>query len=211
MRIGILGAGKVGGTLGVRWARNGHSVVFASRSPESPEVQKLIAAAGASACSGSNAQSAAASEVIVLTTPWEAAQQVLKSAGDLAGKILIDATNPVPGLEGLSLPNTTSAAEKIAEWAPQAKVVKAFNTVGYNIMADPSFKDHKAAMFYCGDHADAKASVHGLINELGFDALDAGPLKQARVLEPFALLWISLAVKCGFSRNIAFELLRRPS
>ena len=94
----------------------------------------------------------------------------------------------------------------VAQWAKGAKVVKAFNTVGANVMADATFEGGPVAMFYCGDDAPSKRVVTAPIKELGFDA---GPLNQARVLEPFALLWISLALKYGYSREIAFRLLRR--
>jgi predicted dinucleotide-binding enzyme len=97
----------------------------------------------------------------------------------------------------------------VAQWASGAKVVKAFNTVGANIMADPSFEGHKPVMFYCGDDDQAKQVVKQLISELVFEAVDAGPLKQARLLEPFAQLWISLAYAQGMGREFAFELLRR--
>jgi predicted dinucleotide-binding enzyme len=110
-------------------------------------------------------------------------------------------------LAGLEIGTTTSGAEQVASWAPGAHVVKAFNTVGFNIMENPNFGNARPVLFYCGDHADAKQTVHQLIADLGFDAQDAGPLKQARLLEPFAMLWISLAMKGG--REIAFQLLKR--
>lgn len=210
MKIGIIGSGHVGSTLGTRWAQNGHEVVFSSRHPDSPEMQQLLARAGHNACSGSPHEAAAASEVVLLATPWPATQDALTHAGDLTGKVLIDATNPLrPQLDGLALGTTTSAAEQVAQWSPGARVVKAFNTVGANIMADPQFGSAKVALFYCGDEAEAKRITHQLAAELGFDALDAGPLTQARVLEPFALLWISLALAHGYGRDIAFQLLRR--
>jgi len=209
-KIGIIGAGNVGGVLGTRWAKSGHTVVFGSRKPESEEIKILVSGAGATASNGTIAQAVSASDVLLLSTPWPAAEEALKSAGDLSGKILIDATNPVrPQLDGLLLGNMTSGGEQVAAWAPEAKVVKAFNTVGNNVMANPEFSAGKVAMFYCGDDAEAKRTVASLIGELGFDPLDAGPLTQARLLEPFALLWISLALKYGYSREIAFEFLRR--
>jgi predicted dinucleotide-binding enzyme len=97
----------------------------------------------------------------------------------------------------------------VASWARGAHVVKAFNTVGANIMSNPRFGQVAPVLFYCGDDAGAKKTVHGLVAELGFDAVDAGPLTQARLLEPFALLWISLAYGAGLGREIAFQLLRR--
>ncbi|HUA82762.1 MAG TPA: NADPH-dependent F420 reductase [Bryobacteraceae bacterium] len=210
MNIGIIGAGNVGGTLGRRWARNGHRVCFGSREPDSEKMRALLAEAGENATAASNAETASASEVLLVATPWDAAEKTLRASGNLAGKILIDATNPLlPGLDGLAVGGTQSAAELIAKSFPGAKVVKAFNTVGYNIMADPAFDHGRVAMFYCGDDSDAKKKVGGLIGELGFEALDAGPLRQARVLEPFALLWVSLALKYGYTREIGFQLLRR--
>ncbi len=210
MNIAIIGSGNVGGTLGTRWAQGGHQVVFVSRNPASPEMKELIGRAGPHARAASAAEAAAASHVVLFATPWEATEAAIASAGDLAGKIVIDATNPLySDLSGLSVGTTTSAAEKVHLLATGAKVVKAFNTIGYNIMADPRFGGDKAAMFYCGDHADAKQVVKQLATELGFNALDAGPLTQARVLEPFALLWISLAYQAGFGREIAFKLLQR--
>src|SRR5437016_518241 len=101
------------------------------------------------------------------------------AAGDRSCKILIDATNPVlPDLSGLSVGNTTSGGEMVAQWARGASVVKAFNTVGSNIMSNPAFSGRHAALFYCGDDQGAKKTVAGLVSELGFEALDAGPLTQ---------------------------------
>lgn len=210
MNIGIIGSGNVGGTLGTRWARNGHRVVFATRDPSSTAVQNLAADAGPTASVALAQEAASSSAVLLVSTPANATASALAACGDLTGKIVIDATNPLlPTLNGLSIGTTTSAAEELAAAFPSARVVKAFNTVGYNIMADPTFEGHKVAMFYCGDDAAAKSAVASLIAELGFDALDAGPLSQARLLEPFALLWITLALKHGYTREIGFELLRR--
>jgi len=212
MKIGIIGSGNVGGTLGKAFARIGHEVTFGFRSVDDPQAEALLAQAGNSAKIGTLAQAAEAGSVVVLATPWEAAEEVLTSTGDLAGKILIDATNPLlPGVAGLAIGTTTSAGEMVARWAKGARVVKAFNTIGFNIMADTGFPDGKPALFYCGDDAEAKSVVGGLARELGFDALDAGPLTQCRVLEPFALLWISLAMKYGYGRDIAFQFMRRPA
>ena len=166
MKIGIIGAGNVGRHP---WQalriQNGHAVCFASRT------------------TGNNAECAASSDVILLATPWPAAEEAIRSCGDLTGKIVVDATNPLlPTLDGLRLVGcTSSAGEQVAQWARGAKVVKALNTVGYNIMENPSFSGGRVAhVFYCGDDAAAaKKTVATLIEELGFEALDAGPLAQA--------------------------------
>lgn len=210
MRIGIIGSGNVGGTLGTRWAKSGHAVAFSSRNPGSEEMKRLIEAAGSTARAVSVREAAMDSEVLLLATPWPATRDALASAGDLSGKILIDATNPLlPRLDGLEVGTTTSGAEQVAGWARGARVVKAFNTVGFNIMADPRFHGRGATLFFCGDDPAAKQVVHGLAAELGFEPEDAGPLARARVLEPFALLWIMLAMTPGHGREFAFELMKR--
>ena len=210
MRIGVIGSGHVGGTLGARWAKNGHSVVFSSRDPRSAEMKRLIEGAGSNTRAATVPDAVNSSDILLLATPWGAVRDALAAAGDLPGKILIDATNPVlPRLAGLEFANSTSGAEQIAEWVPGAKVVKAFNTVGFNIMANPRFEGRGALMLYCGDDAPAKQPVRELAAELGFDPVDAGPLPRARLLEPFALLWITLSVSSAHGREFAFQLLRR--
>jgi len=214
MNIAIIGSGNVGGTLGTRWSKLGHRVAFSSRNPQSEEMRKLVEEAGPGASAASVAEAVRASDVVVVATPWPTTEQAVKSAGDLSGKVLIDATNPLlPDLSALSAGTSTSGAEMVASWAqgtaPGARVVKAFNTIGYNIMQDPKFAAGPALLFYCGDDAEAKRIVHQLATELGFDARDAGPLTQARALEPLALLWISLAYRQGYGRDFAFQLVRR--
>ena len=210
MKIGIIGAGNVGGTLGVRWAQGGHQVVFASRDAGSESMQQLLAKAGTSARAATVAEAAAQSDVLLLATPWDSTQQALRSAGNLSGKVLLDATNPLsPDLSGLTIGTTTSAGEQVAQWASGARIVKILNTVGFNIMGNPKFGQDRPVMFYCGDDLEAKRIAAELASELGFAPIDAGPLTQARLLEPFALLWISLALVHGQGREIAFKLLRR--
>jgi 8-hydroxy-5-deazaflavin:NADPH oxidoreductase len=210
MNIGIIGSGNVGGTLGRRWSAAGHRVIFSSRNPQSDEMRKLTAETGAA--SATVADAVQASDVLLFATPWPATESAVKSCGSLAGKVLIDATNPLlPDLSGLAVGTNTSGAELVASWAPGARVVKAFNTVGFNVMQNPQFSGGPAVMFYCGDDAAAKATVHQLASELGFDARDAGPLASARLLEPFALLWISLALKYGYGREFGFQLLKKGS
>lgn len=210
MTIGIIGSGNVGGTLGTRWAQGGHDVIFGSRHPASHQLRQLAAKAGPTARAASIQETVAAAELLLLATPWPATRTVVEGLGDLGGKVLVDATNPLmPNLAGLELGTTTSAGEQVAGWARGAKVVKAFNTVGFNIMENPAFGPDRPVMFYCGDDAAAKQTVRPLVEQLGFQAVDAGPLSQARLLEPFALMWISLALVYGQGREIAFKLLRR--
>jgi 8-hydroxy-5-deazaflavin:NADPH oxidoreductase len=147
-------------------------------------------------------------EVVILATPWDGAQAALEAAGDFGGKPLLDATNPIgPGFK-LLLAHTDSGGEQVARWAKNAKVVKAFNTTGLENMADPKYGAARAAMFVCGDDAGACEVAAGLARDLGFDVVRVGGLSSARVLEPVAMLWISLAMS-GKNRNVAFGLLRR--
>jgi predicted dinucleotide-binding enzyme len=208
MRIGIIGAGSVGGTLGRGWAGAGHEVTFGVRDLASPKMAEL--AQGTSAKVASVADAAAFGEVVVFATPWEATEDAVKSAGDLAGKIVFDCTNPLaPQLSGLTHGFDTSAGEQVASWAPGARVVKIFNTTGANNMANPDFHGIAATMFYCGDDAEAKSVASRLAADLGFDPVDAGNLEQARLLEPLALLWIRLAYVQKQGREIAFKLMKR--
>jgi len=210
MNIGIIGSGNVGGALGARWAQAGHQVLFASRTPQSEDMQRLVAQAGPNSRAALAGEVVAASDILLLATPWEATRNIVQNLGSLHGKTLIDATNPLlPGLAGIEFGTTTSGGEQVAAWAPGARVVKAFNTVGNNIMADATFAAARPTLFYCGDQAEAKQQIHQLAEQLGFEPMDAGPLAQARLLEPLALLWISLALVQGLGRDIAFQLMRR--
>ena len=210
MNIGVIGSGNVGGTLGRRWAQAGHTVVFSSRTPDSEQMKQLTAESGPTSRAALLSDTVASSDILLLATPWPVTQQMLVSAGDLTGKILIDATNPLlPDLSGIELGTTTSGGERVADWARGSKVVKAFNSVGVTIMAAPNLQGAAAVLFYCGDDNEAKGKVHSLASELGFDAQDAGPLTQARLLEPLALLWVSLAFTRGFGPEFAFQLIRR--
>ena len=209
MKIAIIGAGNVGGTLGRRWARNGHTVIFSSRNPQSEEMKRVLAEAGPNASAASVRDAAAQSEVVTLAAPWQAAKSAIQSAGDLSGRILIDTTNPLKkDLSGMEVGGDTSAAEQVAAWAKGAKVVKCFNNVGFNVMADPRFDGKSALMFYCGDDAAAKDVVRKLAGELGFDPCDVGGLEKARIIEPISLLWITLSIELK-TREFAFQIIRR--
>ncbi|MES1245797.1 MAG: NADPH-dependent F420 reductase [Acidobacteriota bacterium] len=208
MRIGVIGIGMVGGTLGRRWAQEGHEVMFGVREPSSEKVGQLLAESGANARAGSVAEAAAFGEVVVLATPWTGTEDAIRKAGGLSGKVVLDCTNPLaPDLSGLV--GDRSAAEQIASWAPGAKVVKIFNTTGFKNMDNPRFGDDPVAMFYCGDDAGAKKTAAGLAEGLGFEPVDAGPLSEARSLEHLALLWIHLAYREKMGPGIAFKLIRR--
>lgn len=210
MRIGIIGAGNVGGALGRRWALCGHEVLFGVRESNDPHVRELVARSGPSAQAGTIAEAASFGPVVVLATPWAAVESVLRAVGDLSGRTLLDCTNPLqPDLSGLTVGHTTSGAEQVARWARGARVVKVFNTTGFENLADARYPEGRAAMLFCADDSEAKITAAQLAGDLGFEPIDAGPLMQARLLEPFGLLWIALAYKQGLGRDFAFRVIRR--
>ncbi len=201
MRIAMIGAGNVGTALGQQFVKAGHEVVYGVSDPTKPKYQRMQARTVKDA--------AAFGDVVVLATPWPATEAAIRSAGDLAGKVVVDCINPLkPDLSGLAVGHTDSAAEHIARWAPGAKVVKAFNQTGANNMSNPAFGSNKPVMFVAADDSGAKQTVLQLVSSIGFDAIDAGPLANARLLEPLAMLWIYLAFH-GLGRDIAFALLKR--
>jgi hypothetical protein len=210
MKIAIIGAGNVGSTLGKAWVKKGHDICFGVRHPQDDKSRQLVESMGTKAQVGTVAEAAAFGQVIVLATPWPATEAAIRAAGDLRGKTVIDCTNPLkPDVSGLVVGFTASGAEQVAQWAKGAKVFKAFNTTGSNNMADPVMNGISTVMFVCGDDEAAKPVVMQLAADIGFDAVDAGKLKQARLLEPWAMLWISLAFQGGMGRDFGFALLRR--
>jgi predicted dinucleotide-binding enzyme len=203
MKIGIIGAGNVGGTLGKAWAAKGHDVVFGVRDPaKHPDLPGRTA---------SPAEAAAHGEIVFLTVPWSAVPATLAGLGDLAGKVLVDCTNPVAPGPSLAVGFSTSGGEEVAKLAPGARVVKGFHTVGAENMARPRYGDQAAVNPLCGDDAAAKELAATLSRELGWEPVDAGPLSQARLTEPLAMLWITLAIKQGLGREFAFGLLQREA
>lgn len=209
MAIAIIGAGQVGASLGRRLAALGEPVHFGV--PDPGKHAALAQAPGGSVRVGTVAEAvAAATGVVILATPYAAALETARAIRDWGGRILVDATNPVaPGLSGLVVGTTTSGAEEIARLATSARVVKAFNTTGFENMADPGYAQGRIFMPVCGDDADARGRVVALAARMGFDAIDAGPLAAARYLEPFAMTWIHLAYRQGLGRGFAFSLNRR--
>ena len=209
MKIGILGGGNVGGTLGERWAESGHEIFFGVRNPDAAEMKETIGRCGGRASAGSPEQAAAFSGVIVNALPWPATKSALPAL-DLKGKVLLDATNPIlPDFSGLEVGTTSSGGELVAQLAASAMVVKIFNTTGFKNMANPVFQGAKIPMFYCGDDSAAKSTAAQLAADLGFDPIDAGPLSNSRLLEPQAFLWIWLALKGGLGRDFAFQIVKR--
>jgi hypothetical protein len=209
MKIAVIGTGSVGGTLGRRWAELGHSVCFGVRDVTDADAKALVARIKGDARLANVGEAAAGAEVVVLATPYQANASAIAAAGDLAGKILIDVTNPVGAGFALAVGFNTSGAEQVAKLAPRARVFKAMNQVGFEVMASPAFAAGKPVMFVAGDDAAGKEVVLGLVAALGFEAIDAGELAIARLIEPHAMLWIHLMARRKMGRDFAFGLLRR--
>lgn len=209
MNILLLGAGNMGSALARRFSQAGHRVQIAARSLE--KAQAVAAALpGVSAIDASG--SAAAADVVVVATPHEQAVSALTEAGPLDGKTIVDLTNPLtPDYMGLTIGHTTSAAETIAAAFPAAAVVKAFNTLFAQVLgAGAAFGDGQTApAFVASDSAPAKAAATALAESIGFDVIDAGPLRNARYLEPLAGLNIYLGYGAGQGTEIAPTWIRR--
>ena len=210
MKIAVIGIGNVGGTLGPAWAKAGHEVIFGVRNPKSEKVKTLLQKAGHKTRAASVPDAAAAADIVVFATPWSAAREAIAAAGSLAGKLVVDCTNPIaPDLKGLSIGTTTSAGEQVAQWAENAKVVKAFNTTGSGNMATPQYDSQAVTMFICGDDPEACESVAQLARDVGFEPCITGPLYHARYFEPMAMLWVDMAYLQGRGPGFAYRILSR--
>lgn len=208
MKIAVMGTGSVGSALGRAFSRAGHEVMFGVRNAGKPEVQQLAQETGAKV--GSVKDAADFGEAVALAIPWGAVRDLLQQTNGLHGKIVLDCINPLNAtFSGLDTGDATSAAEQIAAWAPTARVVKIFNNTGSGNMANPRYPEGPAAMFYCSDDAGAKETAAKLARDIGFEAVDAGDLGSAYLLEHLAMLWITLAYKAGMGKDIAFRLARR--
>ena len=206
MKIAILGMGNVGSVLGRRWIEAGHEVVFGVRNPANHQTDASKMKASVAGIK----EAVMKSEVVVLAVPWPAVPDAVQAAGRLQGKVLLDCTNPLkPDLSGLEVGLTTSGGEQVAKAAAGAKVVKIFNTTGAGNMASPNYGGTKVTMLYAGDDSGAKQVAARLAADLGFDPVDAGPLSSARMLEPVAFLWISLAYQQKMGMDFALNVVRR--
>lgn len=208
-RIGIIGAGRVGGSLGARLGRLGLPVRFGVR-PTS-DVSAVLARSTGDVAAVDIASAVRWAEIVFLCVPAVAAVPAAREAGDLTGKILVDCTTPVAWKDGpvLAPPPEGSVAAALAAACPGARVVKGFNVFGAEIHDDPVVGGQPADVYLASDDAEAKAAVGRLASFAGFAPVDAGPLRNAAVLENVAVLWIHLATVAGLGRGMAFKLLAR--
>ena len=216
MRVGILGTGDVGRALGQAFITLGHEVKMGARNAANDKAVAWVKENGAKASAGTFADAAAFGEIVVLATLGVANESALRSAGAAAlrGKILIDTTNPLDTSGGmpprLAVAGNDSGGERVQRVVPDARVVKAFNTVGNAHMFRPSFPGGPPDMFICGNDAGAKKTVSALLSDFGWGVVDIGGIEGSRYLEAMCLVWVLAALSTTPPTwNHAFKLLRK--
>jgi predicted dinucleotide-binding enzyme len=211
MRIGILGSGLMGGKLGTIFARAGHDVVF-SYSRSATKLKKLARDAGKNAIAGTPSDAAKNADALLLAVHWSRMGDVLKQAGDLSGKVIVTCSLPMDANNTkLIIANNSSGAEELAKKVPEARVVCAFNTVPSEVLFgvfNATRRKTRPSLVYCGDDQRAKDVAVTLISDVGFDPVDAGPLRIARYTEPFALLVAQLAYEGAEGPELAYRFER---
>jgi predicted dinucleotide-binding enzyme len=208
MRIGILGSGLMGGKLGTIFARAGHEVVF-SYARRHEKLEQLAREAQGNARPGTPGEAAREADALLLAVHWSRMDDVLAQAGDLSGKVILTCSLPMNADDtGLVIAHTTSGAEELAKRVPEARVVCAFNTVPSEVLFgvfEARREATRPSLVYCGDDPGSKGIAAGLIRDVGFDPVDAGPLRIARYTEPFALLVAQLAYEGTEGPELAYR------
>ena len=211
MRVGILGSGLMGSKLGTLFTRAGHEVVFSYARSER-KLERLARDARGKARSGSPREAAQEADALLLAVHWSRFDDVLKQAGDLSGKVVVTCSLPMNDDDtGLVVAHTSSGAEELAKRIPKARVVSAFNTVPSEVLFgvyEARRRSSRPSLVYCGDDRRGKAVAAELIRDVGFDPVDAGPLRIARYTEPFALLIGQLAYEGKGGPELAYRFER---
>jgi len=205
LKLGIIGAGSLGSALGERYAEQGHTVMFGGGASARDAAVRLRAEVG------SNAETMAFGDVVILAVPFAAIDSALADAGPLRGRVLWSCVNALkPDYTGLAVGFDNSAAEEVARRAPGARVVAAIPPFANAIANRPLCydRDLEPTVFTCGDDSAAKRIVEMLVRELGAHAVDAGPLEAARLAEPAMMLAVSIAYS-GVPRDVGLRLLER--
>jgi len=211
MRVGILGSGRMGGKLGTLFARAGHEVVF-SYARSRAKLERLAREARHGARAGTPREAAQDADALLLAVHWSRLGDVLKQAGDLSGKVILSCSLPMNASDtALVVARTSSGAEALARRIPKARVVSAFNTVPSEVLFDvfeARRRSKRPSLVFCGDDRRAKKVAVQLIRDVGFEPVDAGPLRIARYTEPFALLVAQLAYEGSGGPELAYRFER---
>jgi len=190
--IAIIGTGDVGKALGPAFAKQGHTIVYGSRNPDRGKVRDLVEMSGDGASATTPAEAAAGADIVVLAVPGLMVEEITLGLGDLSDKIIIDPTNPLQrSLNRLEHGVDTSNAQIIQAAAPDAHVVKAFNTLNWKTMVDPSSAGGPVSIPLAGDSGKAKKKVAELVTGMGLEPIDVGSVKDARWVEGMLILWIN--------------------
>lgn len=211
MRIGILGSGLMGGKLGTLFARAGHSVVFSYARSER-KLERLAQQARGNARAGTPREAAHGADALLLAVHWSRVDDVLGQVGDLSDKVVVSCSLPMNHDDtALAIAHTSSGAEELARRIPRARVVAAFGTVPSEVLFDVYERRHRArrpSLVYYGDDRKAKRVAATLTRDLGFEPIDAGPLRIARYAEPFTLLIARLAYEGRGGPELAYRFER---
>jgi len=198
-RVGVLGSGEVGRRLAAGFSSRGHDVMIGSREPGKSELSEWLAADGAGIKAGTFAETAAHGELVVLAVLGNAAEEAIADAGpdNFAGKVVIDAMNPLDFSQGfppkLSICGEDSLGERVQRALPDARVVKAFNTIGNPYFVDPSFSEGQPTMLIAGNDDEAKRTVSDIVADFGWpDAVDIGAIEGSRELEAICIVWVKI-------------------
>jgi 8-hydroxy-5-deazaflavin:NADPH oxidoreductase len=199
MRVGVLGSGEVGRRLAEAFSGRGHEVMIGSRDPSKPELRDWLSGDGSGIEAGSFEQAAAHGELIVLAVLGSAAEEAIADAGpdNFGGKVVIDAMNPLDFSGGfppkLSISGEDSLGERVQRALPDARVVKAFNTIGNPYFVDPSFSEGQPTMLIAGDDQEAKDTVRNVLTDFGWsDTVDIGGIEGSRELEAICIVWVKI-------------------
>ena len=203
MKIGVIGYGNIGGTLGKKWAEAGHDVAFGVRDPQSQKVKDFMEQAPDSTEAVPVETAIQHGDVVLIAVPHGAVPSLMEMHGNsLNGKIVIDSTNDFSS-------QTTNNFAIITHHAPETRLYRAFNSLGWEIFEDSQFNEIPADHFYCGDNTEDRLIIEQLIDTLGMRSIRVGGVEAVHIVDALGSLWVTLAFQRGMGRQIALKLLKR--
>jgi|DewCreStandDraft_4_1066084.scaffolds.fasta_scaffold74348_2 predicted dinucleotide-binding enzyme len=202
MKIGILGAKIIGSTLGRKWAKAGHQIMFGVRNTHNPEVLSLAKSLGQAVTIGTTAEAISFGDVVVFAIPGQAMDEtIVANSNILNGKIIIDSANKMGG-------GVMNSVETFRSHTPNAKVYRAFNNLGWENFENPTINGIQVDLFYCGDSGESHHKVKELIKDIGLNPIYLGDLSQVNLIDTIGSLWFALAYGQSMGRHVALKVLR---